>query len=244
MGLGIPVGQAKLAAPVEQQGGIGRISDLVHRALRLWQSGGQRDAGIGDVGGGRVHPCDQPPCRAGLAAPQEVVQPRPVIGRCQQAAVLLHDGQLHVRLEAAIGPALADQQRAARLFARRHECFAQPDLADAGVGIARPEPGDHLCRRHLGRQGGFGARLQGAAQWPLGGALGIGIADYRVNLGERGAAVPVQGIAPFQQPPGQPVLPLGGEAACRGPVAAPGGFKSALENVVIGGRQIAQPAGP
>ena len=244
MGLGILVGKAQLAAPVEQQGGIGTVCDLADGRLRLGQARCQRDAGIGDVGGGGIHPRDQPPRRAGLAAPQQIVQPRPVVGRGQQAAVLLHDGQFHIRLKTAIGPALADQQRTARLLATGHQRFAQPYLADAGIGFALAEPGDHLSRCHIRGQGGFRARLQGAAQRPLGSALGVRVADHRVDLGKSGAAILVQGVAPLQQPLGQIVLSLGCDAARRRPVAAAGGLEGAQENVVVGGRQVAQPAGP
>ena len=77
--------------------------------------------------------------------------------------------------------------------------FAQPDAADAGIGLAAVEPGDDLRRRHAGCPEGrhdrrFGPGLQRALERPGGRDL-----HHRVDIGEFGAAVAVQGIAPLQQ---------------------------------------------
>ena len=58
------------------------------------------------------------------------------------ARVLLQDGQFDGRIEAAFGPAAADQRAAAGLFAGGDQRFAQPDLADGGIGRLGAEPGD------------------------------------------------------------------------------------------------------
>ena len=68
--------------------------------------------------------------------------------------------------------------------------------------------------------------------------------DDRVDFGECRAAVLVERITPFQQLAGDRVLALGGQCRAPGPVAMAGGLEGAHEQVMIGGGQHMQIAGP
>ncbi len=62
------------------------------------------------------------------------------------------------------------------------------------LGVVVAEPGDNGRGRHVGGDGGFAPRLQGAAQRPCAGAgLGFGVFGHRIDFGEGRAAVLVQG---------------------------------------------------
>ncbi len=88
------------------------------------------------------------------------------------------------------------------------------------LGVLVPNQANDRGGRHVGRDGGFGPGLERAAQRPRAGAgLGLRAFDDGVDLGEGGAAVPVQGVTPFHQLFGHRVLALGRQAARAGPVA-------------------------
>ena len=246
MGLLVASGHAQGVRPIEQQARVQTVGDLVQRALRLGQAASdQRDPGIGNVGGLPLHPRGGAPGGGDLAAPEQIVHPGAIAFGRQKRPVFLHDGQFDGEIKAAFGPALTDQRCAAGLFAGLHQRLAQPDLADGGIGRLGAEPGDQRGGGHVRRDGGLGARLQGAAQRPGPGAgRGSGVFDHRVDLGEGRAAVLVQGIAPFQQPPGGCVLALCRQGARAHPVALGRSLEGAHEQVMLRSGQKTEPAGP
>ena len=246
VGFLVTAGHTQGMRPIEQQAWVRAVSDLVQRRLRLGQARAhQRDASIGDVGGWPLHPRGRAPGCGDLAAPEQIVHPGAVAFRRQQRAIFLHDGQLNGRIKVAFDPSLPDQRPAAGLFTGFHQGFAEPNLADGGIGRLGAEPGDQGGGGHVGRDGGFSACLQGAAQWPCAGAVGgSGVFDHRINFSEGRAAVLVQGIAPFKQPPGGYVLALCRQGARAHPVALRRGLEGANEQVMLGCGQEPQPAGP
>ena len=202
------------------------------------QAGTQRDAGLGEGGGLCVHPRHLPARRVDIAAPQQRLQPGLVRVRRQIGGIFGQDGAFGGLVKTAVAPALADQGGAPSGIAARHQGFAQPHPSDAGSGRTRAEPGDYLGGIHVWSDRLFGARIKRVPQRPVRRHF-----HNRVYVGEFGAAVPVQRIAPLQQLAGHAVLPLIAQRQGIGPVAFAGGSEGTNKKLVIGGGQDSQAGG-
>ncbi len=176
--------------------------------------------------------------RRRFAAPQQAVDALALHVRRQDAAEALHDVELVGGLEAAGDPGVAHHGAAARRFARGDERLAELVAAQRRHRIAPREEGDDGARVHGGVHGLLGAREQRVLRGPA----GIGL-DEGADLAERGAAVLVDDITPFDEAAGDGVVALGGEAACPRPIAAVGGIEGAGVEIVIAAGERADGAG-
>jgi hypothetical protein len=185
MGFAVAVCNAQGAGPVEQQAGIACVLEPVHQGLGLGQAGGlQRNAGIADIGAGGIDTADLTLGGSELAAPQKIVQPGAVAFRRKHSRHPLQDGLFGVGVETAFAQPLRISAPPRAFSPEATNASPNRILPMLELGVwRRTRPA--WCRPACRGDGGFGARLQRAAQRPGSGAgAGFGIFDRRIDLGK------------------------------------------------------------